>query len=71
MTPAEKANKLFGKYYFNIEHTLSEEYSPHERLICKQCALIAVNEIMNIIDAEDHVILYNYWQQVKNEIENL
>jgi len=33
MTPKEKANELFGKYYSRIEHTLSEEYSPHERFM--------------------------------------
>jgi len=69
MTPKEKANELFGKYYSRIEHTLSEEYSPHERFIVKQCALIAVDEILSVVwyvpvDIE-------YWQEVKKEIENL
>jgi len=37
----------------------------------KQCALIAVDEVlnnMNIIREENN---YNYWQQVKSEITNL
>ena len=37
----------------------------------KQCALIAVDEVlnnMNIIREESN---YNYWQQVKSEITNL
>ena len=37
----------------------------------KQYSLIAVDEIMGTIDAEDQVILYNYWQEVKQEIEKL
>jgi hypothetical protein len=76
MTPKEKANELFGKYYSRIEHTLSEEYSPHERFIVKQCALIAVDEI---IDSEPQYEWSNdywknpndFWQEVKQEIEKL
>jgi len=73
MTPQEKANELFGKYYSRIEHTLSEEHSPHERFICKQCALIAVDEIINnlVYSPTDYGASITFWQQVKNEIEKL
>ena len=46
MTPKEKALELYWKYYNRIEHTLSEEYSEHETFLCKQCALIAVDELI-------------------------
>jgi len=46
MTPKEKANELFGKYYNRIEHTISEEYSQEEKFVVKQCVLIAVDEII-------------------------
>jgi ribosomal protein S17E len=75
MTPKEKANELCGKYYSRIEHTLSEEYSPHERFIVKQCALIAVDEILNEFpqgfkgNFEER--RKQYWVEVKREIENL
>jgi hypothetical protein len=79
MTPKEKAEELFSKYYNSIEHTLSEEYSPHEMFVVKQCALIAVNEIIyEIIEidsqmSETHLLDKNlkYWQEVKKEIEKL
>jgi len=81
MTSKEKANELFGKYYSRIEHTLSEEHSPHERFICKQCALIAVEQILNSDPNNLHSDYdYNecklgvdveYWEQVKQEIEKL
>jgi hypothetical protein len=86
MTPKEKANELFGKYYSRIEHTLSEEYSPHERFIVKQCALIAVDEILETTKVKwatqrkfpngkykfwKGVAYKKYWQEVKQEIENL
>ena len=32
---------------------------------------MAVNKIMASIDAEDHVVMYNFWQKVRTEIENL
>jgi hypothetical protein len=73
MTSKEKANELFGKYYSRIEHTLSEEHSPHERFICKQCALVAVDEIINnlVYSPTDYGASITFWQQVKKEIEKL
>ena len=67
MTPQEKAEDLVKKYvqfrkdgrlmFFGLE-------------LSKQCALIAVNEIINgsrLFYIED----YDYWQGVKKEIEKL
>ena len=48
------------------------EYADYAHLYhAKQCALMAVDEVlnnMNIIREENN---YNYWQQVKSEITNL
>ena len=63
MTPKEKAKELVDRYK-NEGWVIGGDTA-------KQCALIAVDEIINIIDAEDQFILYNYWQQVKQEIEKL
>ena len=70
MNAKEKANELWTTYRF----ALSIKNAPlgeQKDLIAKQCALIAVEEIMGTIDAEDHVILYNYWQKVKSELQSL
>jgi hypothetical protein len=67
MTAKEKAEELVLRY-LRIDNNTKEWFNKH---IAKQCALIAVEEIINSIDAEDHVILYFYWQKVKTEIENL
>jgi hypothetical protein len=67
MTAKEKAEELVLRY-LRIDNNTKEWFNKH---IAKQCALIAVEEIINSIDAEDHVILYFYWQKVKQEIENL
>jgi hypothetical protein len=76
MTPKEKALELYWKYYNRIEHTLSEEYSEHETFLCKQCALIAVDEILS--DYKNYLLHANteykglmYWKEVKQELENL
>ncbi len=70
MTPKEKAQELFDKYYI-----ICQEYT--EEIQCsiqaKQCALIAVDEVINsmiVATVEKHPHL-PYWQEVKKEIEKL
>jgi hypothetical protein len=67
MTPKEKAKELFDKMMYeimyNCQPTLSE-------MVAKQCALIAVDEILNSrpIITDNQVDYQLYWRQVKNEI---
>ena len=71
MTPQEKAKELVNSYYKEIKYL--------ER--AKQCALIAVNEIIDALekydDRNDTFELQNmdgdfrYWDKVKQEIEKL
>jgi hypothetical protein len=65
MTPKEKANLLYNKMVvdFGIDHWQ-----------IKQCALVAVDEIMKAIgwnEMELGVDRDNYWEEVKQEIEKL
>ena len=69
MTPKEKALDLWWQYYSRIEHTLSEEYSPHEKDITKHLSIIAVDEILSVIWLNKKDV--GYWQEVKKEIEKL
>lgn len=69
MTPKEKALELVQRF------TKIESFHIHERVVfmplpeAKQCALIAVDEIMNvIIGSYDYELEKIYWQDVKNEI---
>ena len=69
MTPKEKAEELFTTYRFS----LSIPNAPLGDLkdsIAKQCALIAVDEIINIWEYSDTEEKW-WWQQVKQEIEQL
>jgi hypothetical protein len=66
MTAKEKAKELFMR---NFEITVDESYA-------KQCALIAVDEIINSnphsnpLNTDVHSTM-SYWQEVKQEIEKL
>ena len=68
MTPKEKASSLWWEYYNRLEHTLSEEYSPHAKSIAKEYALIACNEVLGYMGADRG---YQFWTEVKKEIEQL
>jgi hypothetical protein len=77
MTPKEKAKELYQKYFsmITIEGTIDKNSSiPY----VKQCALIAVDEILNGYEFDSLDIKHkrimdniNYWDEVKQEIENL
>jgi len=75
MAAKEKANELFSSYYVMLLKTdsdVSEEITIS--LLSKQCALIAVDEILNTIEYSsqaDELSKISYWEGVKNEIEKL
>ena len=61
MTPKEKAINLY-KYMFQITESQYES---------KQCALIAVDEMINYLELNGFSTQIEYWQEVKQEINNL
>ena len=65
MTPKEKAEELFSKYL-----ELGKDYTRGVSMkdLAKQCALIAVDEILSAIGFS---VNDEYWGQVKQEIEKL
>ena len=68
MTTKEKAEELVRKYYsFGINNVPFSSFSWFE---CKACALIAVDEMTNVIKDLDNWA-YTYWIEVKKEIEKL
>ena len=64
MTPNEKAEELYNNMY----HELPARMGRHE--ISKNCALIAVDEILNLCWGNNKVGV-KHWQDVKTEIEKL
>jgi hypothetical protein len=65
MIPREKAKELFDKMY-NSKDQLRKYPMCFDT--SKQCALIAVDEILDSVGTNYSV---NYWQEVKQEIEKL
>jgi len=80
MIPKEKAKELFKKFEFIYTYDgLGIQDNELTRDNRKQCALIAVDEIQELLLTDE---IYNpnnisfervdeYWQEVKNEIEKL
>jgi hypothetical protein len=62
MTPKEKAQELIDK--FRISKAITESYA-------KECALIAVDEILKICVDSLGLTELDYWQDVKEEIQKL
>lgn len=83
MTPKEKAVELVDKFYQTtpneawycppVGSITSSNYSAWEQ--AKQCALIAVDEIIANIEPSTSMDVIaariKYWQEVKTEIEKL
>jgi hypothetical protein len=73
MTTKEKAQELFGKYAMYLRANLMYDEEANED--AKQCALIAVDEIIEAnpiaFDEDDNCIEKNWWKEVKKEIELL
>lgn len=71
MSPKEKAAELVDKFYPRATSYSSDRKNQNEN--AKQCALIAVDEIIYYleyvlgVDKED----FKYWKEVKKEIEKI
>lgn len=81
LTPKEKANELVTMHH-NLIQDIGGELGQEilVTILAKQCALIAVDEILKIFNNEWTKLDFwteeingtiNYWQEVKQEIEKL
>ena len=72
MTPKEKATELFEKM---LSTDKVDNYSFVSNNVAKQCALIAVDECIDMLMTMNKYMLFPkqviYWQEVKQEIINL
>ena len=79
MTPKEKAIELYEKFYYKLPSSLADKV---QDCAAQECALIAVDEILNVIPYsimdthKGEVYFYenderNYFEEVKKEIEKL
>jgi hypothetical protein len=69
MTPREKANELYSKYDDLLNKDFMNPIVFDNQL--KQCALIAVDELIYETQFEVPNIRQRYWIEVKKQIERL
>ncbi len=74
MIPKDKASDLFRKI-LGKNPNRQDGISIIDTIHAKQCALIAVDEVIQqltpIEKAPNNKFAFQYWQEVKNEIESL
>lgn len=74
MTPKEKAEELLDRFIDKsvVVDDDIQYYHPKPFSLAKQCALIAVDEILNNDGfTKFDIYLTEYWQEVKQELEKL
>jgi hypothetical protein len=73
MTAKEKAKELFNKYEKKLMYDYNNYHYKYNLEHCKQCALIAVEELLSETEERDGMRVINnpYWLEVRNEIEKL
>jgi predicted O-methyltransferase YrrM len=73
MTPKEKAQELVGKCFDTFINDENEHYVETAWKLSKQCALIAVDEILDSMPQYPLITngTHHYWMSVKNEIQKL
>jgi hypothetical protein len=69
MTPQEKAIELVDKMV--LEFPLQNNTNANVYYIAKQCALIAVDEILNVCEFHKLSAEKDWWNEFKQEIEKL
>jgi hypothetical protein len=72
MTPQEKADNLVNQYRIIL---MTEDTDCGNEILCtriaKKCALISVDEVISVIDPEINFKTWEFYKQVKQEIEKL
>jgi hypothetical protein len=71
MTPKEKAIKLVDKFMIKIIFNIKQNIEATTIEAAKQCALIAVDELIYETQFEVPNIRQRYWIEVKQEIEDI
>jgi len=74
MTPKEKAQKLFEIFWIKVEDISLVEHSQMSKIMAKQCALIAVDEILQSqprypseVDWDDCGATHKYYYEAQRE----
>jgi hypothetical protein len=64
MTPKEKARELFDKYHLSFAGIVS--FDDDWEALAKQCALIAVDEIQNVIYSQKTTLSISAYKKIED-----
>ena len=74
-TPQEKAKKLISINSVTILSEIGSKLTMYEvKQIAKQCALLSADEVLSTLydyDYDSGSGAYDYWQEVKSELQSL
>jgi hypothetical protein len=70
MNIKDKAEELVNEY-MNIKNIKLSDYSRIYLPTAKQCAIIAIDQVLKYSKAHGFIALTEEYQQIKNEIEKL
>ena len=72
MSPKEKAESLIKKFESLNSIKMSDD-SRIEYPTARQCALIAVDEVLNALEEHrwQNRLIMDYWEEIKQEIKSL
>jgi hypothetical protein len=72
MSPKEKAESLVEKFESLNSIKMSDD-SRIEYPTARQCALIAVDEVLNALEEHrwQNRLIMDYWEEIKQEIKSL
>ena len=72
MTPKEKAKELLDKMYVQTPIRKNDKHLNQDYDTAKQCALIAVDEILNVLwHTHKNEEAWRYYLEVKQKIEKI
>jgi hypothetical protein len=66
-SPKQKAEELFEKMLYND----GDKYHHCSHYVGKNCAIIAIDEVLKYSKAHGFIALTEEYQQIKNEIEKI
>ena len=70
MTPLEKAEQLIHGAKLNLKWHYHDNLSIYDKIKAANCALLAVNELIDESRDQGNVERFKYWREVKKEITN-
>lgn len=70
MTPQQEAKELINKFCYEIATEGREDHYYTNVIHAKKCAIVAVNEILKVAFYANEEKIYNFYLDVKQELEN-